>query len=318
MAAHNFDPERTSEGEGAWLRNEVITPFATAPANKADLERYDQFGFGLQPEPGKIVLSPTTPGSSLAAGGAPNIADRSRMWRTWHTAVHEYLHNLVHPAFGRTVRGPVMREGFTEYFTKGVLTKAAPVAHQNQGLVAKVEGGIFSPPTTPALVGPYATPKSYAANLSHVENVAAKVPGGANAIRAAYFQGHVEKLGIDPATSTFVAAPPATFDPSLVDVPAGMTDLNDVALRTGVPLGDIRTANPALKEKSPLPPKLHLPQVREHKVVGISDAGGVVATEAAEQIAVQNGVSVDALKFANPAVNWGALIQGQKVLIPRH
>ncbi|MGQ0571188.1 MAG: LysM peptidoglycan-binding domain-containing protein [Armatimonadota bacterium] len=231
--------------------------------------------------------------------------------------MHEYLHNLVHPAFQQAVRGPVMNEGFTEYFTKGVLREAAPVAHLNTGLVRKVEGGIFAPPTTKGLVGPYMTPPSYAANLSHVENVAKKVPGGDNAIRAAYFQGHVEMLGIDPATHAFVTSPPASVDPTLVNVPTGIANLDDLARRSGAPKTEILAANSGLTAAGALPPKLKLPGVREHRVAATFVTAGVGPSETVDQIAAQNGVSVEALKRANPSVTWASLTLGQHLLIPR-
>jgi LysM domain-containing protein len=318
MASHNFDPDRTTFGENPWLQTNVITPFVTPPARNAQLLLYDQFGFALQPQPGKIVLPTTVPGSSLGSGGrTPNLSDRRMMWSTWHVAVHEYLHNLVHPRFQNAIRGPVMNEGFTEYFTKGVLLKAAPVAHQNAGLVQKVEGGTFTPATTPGLVGPYATPPSYAANLTHVENVSRTVPGGDHALRASYFQGHVEMLGIDPATGAFVTTPPVSVDPTLVNVPAGIPNLDDLAVRSGVRKSEILSANVGLVASAALPPKLRLPGTREHRVASTLLSLGAGPTETAGQIASQNGVSVEALRRANPRVNWAALTSGQLVLIPR-
>ena len=319
MAAHNFNPDRDPDphGEAAWLQTNVITPFVSPPARNSNLRLYDQFGFALQPQPGKIVLPTAVAGSSLAGGGSPNMADRSKLWSTWHIAVHEYLHNLEHPAFGKSLSAN--NEGFTEYFTKGVITKVAPVAHQNSGLVRKVEGGIFAPPTTPALVQPYTTPPTYAADLAHVENVAKTVPSGDNALRAAYFQGHTEMLGIDPTTHAFVTAPSAAVDPTLVNVPAGIPNLNDLATRSGVPKSEILAANSGLTNAGPLPPKLKLPGAREHKVVTtFLPAGAAGPSETVDQIAAQNGVSVEALKRSNPAVLWGGLAAGQLILIPRH
>jgi hypothetical protein len=319
MSAHSFNPDRRPDidGENAWLQTDVINPFISPAARNADLLLYDQFGFALQPEPGKIVLPTTVAGSSLATGGAPNIADRNKLWRTWHLAVHEYLHNLAHPAFEESLSAN--NEGFTEYFTKGVVKKVAPVAHQNSGLVRKVEGGVFAPPTTPALVGPYSTPPTYAADLAHVENVAKTVPGGDKAIRAAYFQGHTEMLGIDPTTRAFAIAPPAAVDPTLVNVPAGIANLDDLATRSGVPKTEILAANSGLTAAGPLPPKLKLLGVREHKVVATFQPAGVVGpSETVDQIATQNGVSVQALKRANPSATWATLAAGHLILIPRH
>lgn len=318
MAAHNFNPiEFPPNAEETWLQTNVITPFISPLARNADLRLYDQFGFALQPQPGKIVLPTTVAGSSLAGGGPPNMADRSFLWSTWHIAVHEYLHNLEHPTFEKSLSAN--EEGFTEYFTKGVTTKIAPVAHQNSGLVHKVEGGIFAPPTTPALVGPYTTVPAYVAALAHVENVVKTVPGGDRAIRAAYFQGHTEMLGIDPTTRAFATAPSVAVDSTLVNVPTGIANLNDLATRSGVPKSEILAANLGLTAAGPLPPKLKLPGAREHMVVTtFQPAGAVGPSETVEQIAAQNGVSVEALKRANPGTLWGTLAGGQLILIPRH
>jgi hypothetical protein len=322
MEAHDFNPDRTTFGEDTWLESQVITPFIAPAARNAQLRLYDQFGFALQPQPGKIVLPTSTPGSSLGSGGlTPNLADRKMMWDTWHIAVHEYLHNLAHPVFNKVISGPdsgpVLLEGFTEFFTKEVLSKAAPVAHANAGLVQKVEGGNWAPPTTQALVGPYTTPDTYADNLAHVEHVANTAPGGANAVRAAYFQGHVEMLGINPATGRFVTAAPVLVDPSLVSVPGGITTLADLADRSGVAAASIRAANPGIPAVG-LPPRVKLPGAREHRVAATVVSAGVGPRETATQIAAQNGVSEAALKKANPTVNWAALVRGQRILIPRH
>ena len=91
MEAHDFDPDGTRDGESAWLQAHVIRPFVSDPTRAADLRLYDQFGFALQPEPGKIMLTTTVRGGSLAGGGTPNEADRRRLWSIWHIAVHEYL-----------------------------------------------------------------------------------------------------------------------------------------------------------------------------------------------------------------------------------
>jgi hypothetical protein len=299
------------------LQAHVIGPFVSDAARAAELRLYDQFGFALQPEPGTIMLSTTVRGGSLAGGGKPNMADRRRLWSIWHVAVHEYIHNLAHPAFEQSLSDN--NEGFTEYFTKSLLRKIAPVAHQNSGLVRKVEGGFFSPPTTKDLVGPYRTPKSYAADLAHVENVSNTVPGGDNAIRAAYFQGHTELLGIDPATHEFAVSPPSTVDPTRVKVPAGIATLDDLSARTGVSKREILNANRGMVAADPLPTRVRIPGVREHRVVTtFTSTGRAGPAETADQIAAQNGVSVAALRRANPRVAWARLAGGELILIPRH
>jgi len=302
-----------------WRRTTSIPnrpPFTAPAATRIKLEQYDQFGFGLQPSPGKIELPTATVGSSLGSGGlVPNMVDRLALWRTWHVAVHEYLHNLAHPAFLTATTGPVLREGFTEYFTKGVVSKVALVAHQNPDLITRVEGGIFAPPTTPAMVGAYSTSPTYASDLAHVETVAKVVPGGDKAVRAAYFQGHIEMLGIDPVTGRFAVTPAAVVDPSRVNVPVGITTVADLAARSRVPENEVRSANPGIA--APLPAQVRLPGAREHVVAATRVVAGVGPRETDQQIGAQNGVSLAALHRANPGVSWATLTLGQRILIPR-
>ncbi|WP_228536788.1 DUF4157 domain-containing protein [Nocardia sp. XZ_19_231] len=317
MKAHSFNPRRPGYGEPGWLEDTVIEPFLAVPGRRAEVERYDLFGFALALETGTIAVPTTVPGGRLGAGGSiPNLPDRQAMWMTWHVGVHEYLHTLAHPTFRAAYIGPVMEEGFTEYFTKAVLLKAAPVAHQNTGLVKKVEGGIFAPPTTREVVGDYKTPESYLESLRHVEKIARTMSGGGNSVRAAYFQGHVEMLGIDPTTNDFVGAPPATVETSLVTVPAGIATAADLASRTGIPESEIRAANPGLGPVG-LPRRVTLPGLREHVVVATVTSVDAASTERVEGIAAQNGISVAALKRANPAIDWASLRAGQRLLIPR-
>lgn len=311
---HHFDKNRSQE-ERDFLRTEVIDPFVAA--NRADLELYDLFGFALSGD--RIVLG-TTVGSSLSdvpgSSGEPSPAERSEKWEAWKILVHEYIHTLEHPTFNRAAGGNrIMKEGFCELFTKEVLTEEIPNAASDVDLRRQVEGGVYSPP--PAnVIGGYG-PGAYAGYLSRVEEIRDSIIGGdegERAVRAAFFQGHVEFLGLNPDGSQ--AAPASEVSENLITVPPGVSNIPDLSARTGVPVPQILAANFGLTLADPLPAQVNLPGFREHVVVESEDQRGVTRTETREQIAIQNGVTEAQLAAANPSVNWRGLSAGQRVLVP--
>ncbi len=322
--AHHFNQATPGEQETFFV-NEILTPFVNS--RRSDLEMYDLYGFAISGD--RIVLPSSvmegmsdTPG----AGGEPSPAERAAKWGAWKTLVHEYLHTLAHPVFEEVenagqVNSRIMKEGFCELFTKEVLLAELPAAPGNVALRTAVEGGNYSPPT-PDIVGTY-DPGDYAEYLRHAENIrdtAIGGPGGANAVKAAYFQGHVEFLGLDPHGNWATPASPGTTD--LIGVPAGITTLAALATATGASEAEIRTANPGLTPGAPLPASLNVPGCREHLVVeALNQVGTTIIGRQAEtkaQIATQNGVTEAELDRANPSVNWTSLTSGQRILIPRH
>ncbi|MFQ5768511.1 MAG: LysM domain-containing protein, partial [Acidobacteriota bacterium] len=320
QASHNFDKNRSSDEED-FLINEVLNPFVADPTNNADLIRYDLFGgFAIAADQ---VVAPSTVTAGLSdvspGSGVPSPAERSARWEMWKLLVHEYLHKVTHPAFSRAAgRNRIMTEGFTEMFTKETLQAELPGAPNDPAIRDEVEGGSFGAPPA-GIVGGY-SPGSYGPYLARAENVrdtAIGPPGGENAVKAAYFQGHVEFLGLSPAGA---ALAPRTTPPDEVDVPAGITTLAQLSTAANVSEDDIRAANSGLTAAGPLPARLRVPGAREHLVV---EARNVVGSpeptaETKDQIARQNGVLPANLERANPGVDWATLTEGQKILIPRH
>jgi len=150
---------------------------------------------------------------------------------------------------------------------------------------------------------------------------------GEAAARAAYFQGHVEYLGLAPDGSPLAGLPPTGMPPN-IRIPGGMTGLDDLARRSGVPRGQIEADNPGITDA--LPSTAVLSGCRQHIVV-VADAThprtGVreQRPETRANIAAQHGVSEADLVRANPdipldpATNaWPALAAGQEILIPVH
>jgi hypothetical protein len=310
MTAHNFSPARGGEEE-LFLANDIVAPFVAA--HLADLEKFDLFGFALADATTGKIVTPTAldPGLSQApgSGGAPSVAERRLRWSVWETLVHEYIHTLEHPVFNSAGgdRNRVMSEGFCTLFSEEVLLDQIPKAPKNAAIRARIEGGAF--PEPPAGTVPPFSAGAYAEYLTHAKAIQATV--GSNAMKGAFFQGHVELLGLTPSGTPI--APVAASDRDLVNVPAGITNVDALAAAAHVPVADILAANPGLTAGGPVSGQVHVPGAREHIVV----EAGAHGAETKEQIARQNGVTQAALEAANPTAAWGALTAGDRLLIPK-
>ena len=316
---HHLDPTRDPE-ERTFLRTQIVAPFVAA--NNADLRLFDLHGFAMSnPVTGQIVLPTSVQGglSDVAPGsGAPSPAERAVKWAGWRTMVHEYIHQLEHPAVrawpghNRTIS-----EGFCEYFTKKVLLPLLPTrAGQDVTRCTLVEGGNYGAPSSAILGGGY-DPGSYADYLRHVENIERHLGGSAlgaqNAMKAIFFQGHLEYLGYTTSGAALTAAPGPQNE---ITVPATLTTYAALATALNVNEGTLRNANPGKTE--PLTGRLRAPFCREHRVVIAGGRGSGLAGESLADIATQHGVSQAALQRANPGVNFAALGEGSVVIIPRH
>jgi hypothetical protein len=319
--AHHFVP-RPGSDEETFLNTMVITPFVAA--RRADLNLFDRFGFATaDPAIGRVNILPQVAGglSDTASGGRPSDAERAAKWHVWRTLVHEYIHTLEHPA-SRDMPGAnrTISEGFCEMFTEEALNVVLPGAAANVALRTTIEGADHGAPA-PAIVGssPYTIAPDYAdyvVHAKHIRDVTLGGPAGNSAVKAAFFQGHVEYLGFNPDGTA--ATPVAASDADLVTVPPGATSLTLLVRASGVPAPQITAANPGVSLTPTVPPRLHIPGCRDHIVVQASDPAGNTAREAAAQIAIQNGITVGRLRTANPGVNFTALTQGQRLLIPKH
>lgn len=320
--AVNFVPRRGSDEE-AWLASAVITPLATGP-RRADLELYDQFGFAITSETAtgesRIVLPSTLPeglSTDAPATGGPSPAERAARWEGWKTLVHEYIHTLEHPTYSRAKdeASGVLTEGVTEYLTKQVLDTALPTVAGDAALRASVEGEPgLDPPGPDILATTYPYNSGYAQDVSVILRILPHV--GDAGLKAAYFQGHVEYLGLTPTGG--LLTPVAAGTGGGITVPAGVSSLAALATRTGVSEEDLRAANPDLPVSgTPLPSRVNVPGWREHIVVEAVDLINATTTpETKAQIAAQNGLVESDLDPANPGVNWTGLSAGDRILIP--
>jgi hypothetical protein len=312
---HHLDRDRTTEeNDFFWL--EVVDPFAAG--HKPDLDSYDQFGFS-KAKRGNVFAQTTLDDPEFpheeSAPGEPTLAERHLQWKMLHTLVHEYIHLLEHPAFEKA-RGSndVMREGFTEMFTKEVMVPVTAAAKAGDAKIRiGVEGGDFPKGFSPSLIPEYAPAKQYAAFLANAEQIRATVGDGN--VKGAYFGGHVELLGL--TTQGEPATPAAEGTADLVRVPPVVHTPMGLAVMTGSSPEAIIAANPGLPPNGPLPAKLHVPGCRYHRVIDVSDeATGEKVVESTQQVATQNGVTVADLERANPGLNLRVPKVGEELLIP--
>lgn len=234
------------------------------------------------------------------------------------------MHGCAHPGFVAATRSrPVMHEGFTEYFAAQVSTPlvADAAAGNNEALRLVVEGSVAT--WVPQHIAPYHTPSAYAGHVAEVAGMKNLI--GEQALLAAYFQGHVEFLGLGPDGTQSTDVRPDRGEPPL-RVPPGMSTLPNLAWRTNVNMDLLKYANNSknLQDDISMHDKLVLPDCREHLVVEVEGA-----PETLELIAQQHGMSKLSIMDANPdrpvkakqqpgeQDTWYPLHAGDRILIPR-
>jgi peptidoglycan hydrolase-like protein with peptidoglycan-binding domain len=327
--AHGFDFRR-SDAEANFFAAEIMGPFIAA--HQDDLALMDSFGFNrARPDQSTVLLIPNIeekPGFSDTApvGGGMTRAERQQRWRYWQTLVHEYLHTAMHPAFMAAAGGRgVMREGFCEMFTLEVLEtwRATAKADGDAALRGGVEGtdadGNLLAGFTADLVPDDDGGGSYAGYVAHAREV--RSVAGDAAVKAAFFQGHMELIGLRPDGEA--AKPAEHSDDHVVPVPPVVRSVAALSVMTGVPEDAILAVNLQLTPDGPLPATVRVPGCRWHTVVAVTEktpAGAARATmaETRAQIATQNGVTEADLDRANPGVRWARLQAGDRVLVPAH
>jgi hypothetical protein len=317
LAAHHYSVADAGAEQFRWdVANAYAAAATLAPNNRQQLIDYRLTGWNERGEKGITLLSSFTPGPN------PNRAELQQRWEIFRTATHESLHLRAHPAFTAAEQGRnTMAEGFVEMFTVATLnTDVLPRtrAGSAEPLRRTIEGALSPAAPDATLITNRVTPTQYVEPRAEAERIrdGGTPPGGTPhagvgeaAVRAAFFQGHVEYLGLAPGGAQ-IATLPATAAPVKIRVPGGITGLDDLARRTGVPRTTIQASNPGITDA--LPPTAVLTGCREH---------WVVTGETRANVAAQNGVSEADLVRANPDVTaaaWGALTAGQKILIPVH
>jgi hypothetical protein len=324
QAAHHYSVQDAGAQQFRWdVANAYAAASTLAPNNRRQLIDYRMTVSEADPtESGRGF----TAQSRFDPGADRNRAEREQRWQIFATSTHESLHLREHPVFRTARRGrDTMQEGFTEMFTIATLnTDVLPRVRAGslEPLRRTVEGVLSTPTPDATLIVNRTTPPQYVDHRANAERIrdGGTPPGGVAhagigeaAVRAAFFQGHVEYLGLAPDGSA-LATLPAAGAPVQTRIPAGISDLNDLAWRSGVPRATIERDNVGITDA--LPATAVLAGCREHLVV---------AGETRAQIARQNGVSEADLVRANPDVpldaatsGWPALVSGRRILIPVH
>ena len=329
---HGFNKNRKGQGEPAFA-NGVISKFIASGDNKADLSRYDQFGFFFALEGPRVLSQTAVVGSKefstkTPAHGGISDAERRDRWSTWEILVHEYIHTLEHPNFGKAAKGGnrIMKEGFCELFTKDVLLHGGQIdkakSDSDPALRIEIEGSDV--PDFDAKFVPDYNPGEYESYLEHAEKIRAQV--GEDATRAAFFLGHVEHIGLKPNGDMIdPSAPDAAqfLAPERVVIPSTVRSVTAVSILTGAPEDEIVAANPGLAATGPLPADafslgLKVPGTAQHRTLEVRDRAGGRATETKADIARQHGVAEHTIQRANPKLNHREPRAGEWVLIPVH
>ena len=305
------------------MANAYAAASTLVPNNRRQLIDYRMTVSEADPRP---VAKGITVQSSFDPGAKPDRAELAARWSILGTATHESLHLRTHPAFEAADQGRgTMKEGFVEMFTIATLNSdILPRARAGsvEPLRRTVEGALSPAKPDPTIITNRVTPTQYVAHRAQAERIrdGGTPPGGAAhagvgeaAVRAAFFQGHVEYIGL---ARTGAQAPglPAAGAKAQSRIPGGIGGLDDLARRSGVPRPTIERDNPGITDT--LPATAVLAGCREH---------WVVAGETRANIAAQHGVSEADLVRANPDIAlsaatslWSALPVGQKLLIPAH
>jgi hypothetical protein len=334
LAAHHYSSSDPGAERFRWDVANAYAAGNTLPGgNKRQLIEYRMTGWSERGTRGITLQSAFDPGANR------NRAELAQRWNIFKTATHESLHLRTHPAFEAAEQGRgTMMEGFVEMFTISTLnTQVLPDvrAGRAEPLRRTVEGALSTPRPDPALVTNRVTPGQYAehrANAERIRDGGTPVGGvahtgiGEAGVRAVFFQGHVEYLGLAPGGAQLPGLP-ARGAPVRMRIPRGIPSIADLSVRSGVPHATILRDNPGITDA--LPATAVLTGCREHIVV-VSETTdprmGAIQRKAETRanIAAQHGVSEADLVRANPdlaldaANQWPGLVVGQKILIPVH
>lgn len=266
---------------------------------------------------------------------ANDDASDAMKWEVFGICAHEYIHTLAHPAFtAATARASsdVPLEGFTHMFTKELLVHALPRIASDDALREKVQGHGGSADTSLLEKWAATVYTDVTHRAEHMRQIAGSpvptgggckatptyAPGGFNAVKAAYFLGHVELIGLSPSG----APGPTAATPDEVSVPDKVETVEQLAQASGVPAAEILDKNPRLRTQPKLTAgdRVTLPGCRMHVVIADKPDQSPPVSETKAQIAQGNGVSPDDLDRGNPGLigKWEPLALGQRILVPRH
>jgi hypothetical protein len=283
--------------------------------------------------------SDSTRGRVFLGLGDPSFQGREGRWDLLSGMMHEYLHIAAHPHYQRAAdrmnarARRILVEGFCDYFREQAWDALVPRFESDAALRQQVEGQFFTPEPDPSVIVPHSTypeisdARSIVTTLDRPPPGSGPIPlgsaGGEANARAAYFMGHVDLLGIGPATGAGggAAGPgnlgtwrPTDEQADIYVVPPGGELLGDIVRRTGT------TRIFTQDGLGLVDPTQRLPGGTPLRAEGIRYVRAVQHDTRA-QVATQNGVLLEDLERAN---RWArapgntAIRVGTRVLIPSH
>ncbi|OAA27735.1 LysM domain-containing protein [Frankia sp. EI5c] len=271
------------------------------------LLRYEAYEMSMSdPETARIFITPWVLDWAAEDSEVASAAVAAKKWDTFVLLIHEYLHVLQHPLLpAATGRSVVVREGFCEFLAVQATRHVGGLsAEEIRRLNLEITGQEDRWPARDWLPD-YEATADYLPFVTRVRKAIGTV--GKNAIPAAFFQGHTELLGtaVDQA-GRWYPMPPVTAAGGTRRVPfpvasgrrghawisrgTGISPTDFAALNKDVTLGEAEGFIPDGMDL-----QITVPGFRAHRILGLPDGSG----ESWEQIARQNGTTVDELKRIN-------------------
>jgi hypothetical protein len=254
--------------------------------------------------------------------------DRAGLWDLFATFVHELLHLVTHPNYAAAAdrigggARDVLIEGMDDHFCRQVWASVRPRIAGDAPLRQLVEAAFYTPV---ANAGDYAAGGAIDqrvynhayGSVAQADDIAAQV-GEAN-VRAAYFMGHVEAIGIGVGTTgqTPVGTigtwrPKGLGEPDIYVVRPGGESVGTIRTRTGAVVIRDAAGNTLVDDTlaRAAGERLTIPALRWHTTI---------PEDTRAQVANQHGITQAALERANNlprAVGQTRFPVGTVLLIP--
>lgn len=253
------------------LDQQIITPFTDKYGTT--LEECDRFGYATaDPVRGLVYVLGAVDTRTTSDRGR---AERDRKVDVFFKLVHEYVHVLEHPSIpAATAKSETVREGVAEYFTcQAIAACAAWPEERHRELLRTIVGGAF-PEEAERLrsfrqrLRDYVPASDYADFHRDVTKAVALT--GTDGLPAAYFQGHIEYLGV-LWSGSWIAPVTESGGVRSLPVPDGLRSLGDLHASTGLSENAIVGANPDTADAlwgggAAWPKQIFLPGFRPHLV----------------------------------------------------
>jgi hypothetical protein len=314
MKAHDFEPNyaRATADERRFFKD-LMDRFVELDTRL--LYECDRLGYNLaRPGSGKIFVLPFAEGwDGRDETDGPAM---QKKYDVFKHVIHEYIHLLEHPLITPiTSQNITVCEGLCEWLTCQVISGLAlddtaigtadyiKREQKLKDIVQTIERAdiLQNYPGRAQALGKYLRQYKPAANyagfVESVEKVAAIC--GDNGLRAAYFQGHLEYLGLSWAGYWLDGAEMASDGTRSIPAPRddNLSNIDRLASAIDLPRALIMKYNPELVlSAGAVPKRFFLPGYHGHLAIVVGDDE---LAETWDQISAQHGVSVKRLREAN-------------------